>query len=225
MKSILSFLVILSCVFGNAYAQDEKISLGVKGGLNIASISNSGSAKVSTGFGGASSKNKSRLLFHLGGYSEIKVNDFFSVQPELLFSMKGGGSEAKSSVLGNSYEDKSTITLSYLDIPVLARFNFGKGFNLVVGPYLGFLVAAKYKSESISTVGGTTNTVKNEGSDKDGFNTVEGGINLGVGYQMENGLNFAVRWVRGFGSIYDVSSYNRSNNVFQFSVGFDLAKF
>ena len=214
--------LVLSCFLVTAYGQDKKISIGARAGLNIANISNSGSGNITLGNSSASSKNTSKLLFHVGGYSEIKVNDFFSVQPELIFSMKGGGYESKSSSFGNSSEFTESLTLSYLEIPILARFNFGKGFNVIAGPHFGFLMGAKYKSKSVSTSGSTSTTVETESTDKDGLNSFEPGVNVGVGYQLENGLNFGVRWVRGFNSIYENSNYNRSNNVFQFTVGFSF---
>src|SRR5690606_12608379 len=92
--------LVLSCFLYTAYGQDEKINIGIKAGVNFASVSEAGGASGSFGANGASYTNKTVILFHAGGYSEIRVNDFFSVQPELLFSMKGGGNESKVTLFG-----------------------------------------------------------------------------------------------------------------------------
>lgn len=116
-KVILSAIAVLA--FGFANAQDVKF--GVKGGLNIASISpNEGGS--------------SKIGFNLGGFADIKISDKFHVQPELLYSGQGEKNEF-SGVTVNS-------NLNYINIPVMAKFFVAEGFNIQAGPQLGFLLSA-----------------------------------------------------------------------------------
>lgn len=221
--------LLLTCFVLTSYGQDEKIAIGLRGGLNIASISNTGSASASFGGYGSSVKYKSRLAPHFGVYSEIKFNDFISLQPEVLFSMKGYKYESSSSGGGSSSEYTLDAGLNYIDIPLQLRFNFGKGFHLLGGPSFSILMSAKAKSESTVTSGGSTVTTKETDTDKEGLNTMDVGVYIGVGYQLDMGLNFAIRWARGFSNLYEddgsTVTIHQSNNVFQFTVGYNLLKF
>jgi hypothetical protein len=131
-KIILSSIAVLA--FGFANAQDGA-SFGVKGGLNMATIS---------GAEGASSL----LAFHMGGFAEFNVSDKFAVQPELLYSMQG----AKYSAFGTSY----TTNLNYLIVPVMAKYFVTDAISINAGPQLGILMSAK--SEGIDVKDGYNTT-------------------------------------------------------------------
>lgn len=215
-------LLLMPLAF-KTYSQDEKISLGVKGGLNIASISGLNSASSSWGGTSSSVSNPPRLLPHLGIFSEIKIASIVSFQPEILFSMKGYHTKSKSSSGSTSSEFDDKVTLSYIDVPLQLRFNIGKGFNILAGPYVGFLMGASDKSTSIVTNGTNSTKSENNSSGTDGFNKSQVGLNLGVGYQFENGLNIGATWNKGFSKVYN--AYTNTSNVFQISVAYRLAKF
>ncbi|RZL41864.1 MAG: PorT family protein, partial [Pedobacter sp.] len=72
-KIIVSVLTIFT--FGLTHAQE--IDYGVKGGLNIANLT------------GDIENAKSKVSLHVGGFVQFKVNEKFSVQPELLYSQQG----------------------------------------------------------------------------------------------------------------------------------------
>jgi hypothetical protein len=228
MKNTIIILATIFCMMHNLYAQD-KINIGVKGGINIASMSNVGSASASFGSSSSSNKNKPRILPHFGIYSEIKVNDVFSFQPELLFSMKGYSNEAKAinGFTSSSSETNNKLALSYIDIPLQMRFNFNK-FHILAGPYIGFLVAATYKTNSEVIIGSSSSKSESKSTSKENFNSPEAGIYLGAGYELENGLSFGARWCRGLSDVTDNNSTagnNNSNSVFQISLGYKLASF
>jgi hypothetical protein len=225
MKHTLAIFTLVFCIMTNTYAQDEKIKLGIKGGLNIASISNTGSGSASYGGYSSSVKNNARLLPHLGVYSEFKFSEIFSLQPELLFSMKGSSIVSKATSPGSSSEYTNKIGLSYLDIPVQLRFNISK-FHILVGPYVGFLLAANSKSKSEVINGSSKVVSESKSTSKDGLRSTDAGIYIGGGYEFDNGLNLGLRWCRGFSDIYEASnSSNNSNSVIQFSIGYKLAGF
>ncbi|MDW8850084.1 porin family protein [Flavobacterium sp. MMLR14_040] len=132
--------------------------------------------------------------FNFGVVSEIPLSDKFSFQPELMYSGQG-----------YSFND-NTVALSYLNVPLMGKYYVTKGLSLEAGPQIGFLLAAKNEKTDV----------------KDSFNTVDFGVNFGLGYKLENGLNFGVRYNLGLTDINNVdnSSFKNKNGVFQVSVGY-----
>ena len=132
--------------------------------------------------------------FNFGVLSEIPISEKFSFQPELMYSGQG-----------YSFND-NTIALSYLNIPLMGKYYVAKGLSLEAGPQLGFLLAAKNEKVNV----------------KDSFNTFDFGVNFGVGYKLDNGLNFGARYNLGLSNINNVdnSSSQNKNSVFQVSIGY-----
>ena len=132
--------------------------------------------------------------FNFGVVSEIPISEKFSFQPEVMYSGQG-----------YSFND-NTVALSYLNIPLMGKYYVAKGLSLEAGPQIGFLLAAK--NEKINV--------------KDSFKTVDFGVNFGVGYKLDNGLNFGARYNLGLTDINNIegSSSKNKNGVFQISVGY-----
>jgi hypothetical protein len=128
----------------------------------------------------------SRTAFHFGVVAEISVSDKFSVQPELLYSAQG----AKESFLGESIK----VNFDYLTLPIMAKFYVSKGFSLEAGPQLGFLMSSKIKA-----VGESEDL-------KDITKGIDFGLDFGVGYKMDSGLNFGARYNLGLSNFWDIPS-------------------
>lgn len=132
--------------------------------------------------------------FNVGLMAEIPLTEKFSFQPELLYSGQG-----------YSFDDH-TIALNYLNVPLMGKYYLTKGFSLEAGPQIGFLLSAK--NEDIDV--------------KDVFKTVDFGVNLGLGYKLDNGLNFGTRYNLGLSNInnFEGSNAKFKNGVIQVSVGY-----
>jgi hypothetical protein len=165
MKKILLTVVIASGALFTAKAQD--VTFGVKGGLNIAKLTNSNDTKV-------------RPSIYIGGLVNIAFNESFSIQPELLYSGQGNKYD-----IGNT---NTTVTdkVNYITTPVMAQYHIVPEFYLEAGPQLGFLVASKVKS------GNVTLDVKDETKSVDfglGFGLgYQFPIGLGIGARYMFGL-------------------------------------
>lgn len=132
--------------------------------------------------------------FNFGAMAEIKLSEKFSFQPELLFSGQG------TSI------DDATLEMRYLNLPLMAKYYVTKGLSFEAGPQVGFLASAKMEGVDV----------------KKNFKSFDLGFNVGLGYKLQNGLNFGLRSNVGLTNINDVkgiSSKNR-NSVFQASVGY-----
>lgn len=100
---------------------------GVKAGIN-----------VSTMYGDDVNDVEALAGFNGGIYFNYRFTRNWSLQPEVLFSMKGV--ETNNSISGQA--GKTEYELGYLSIPVLAKYHFATGSNidpsLYFGPQLGF---------------------------------------------------------------------------------------
>ncbi|KOS08056.1 hypothetical protein AM493_19880 [Flavobacterium akiainvivens] len=132
--------------------------------------------------------------FNFGVLSEIPISEKFSFQPELMYSGQG-----------YSFSD-NTIALSYLNIPLMGKYYVTKGLSVEAGPQIGFLFSAKNDDTDV----------------KDSFKTLDFGVNFGLGYKFNNGLNFGARYNVGLTDINDIdnSTGKNKNGVFQLSVGY-----
>jgi hypothetical protein len=125
---------------------------------------------------------------HFGAVAEIGISDKFAFQPELLYSAQGA-----------SLSDVD-LNLNYLTVPLMAKFKVSDAFSIEAGPQVGFLVKDEILGEDV---------------DADSFDY---GLNLGVGYTLENGIFFQGRYSLGLADIAEDA--DAKNGVFQLSVGY-----
>lgn len=163
VRCVGALLLILS-----VFSLPAQIRYGFKTGLNFATIK--GPAEISDAGAGLESW-KSITGFHIGLSLGYKVNDYFGLRGELLYTKRGG----KYTFDGPSYRifrydggsiystgnSKYLINVnnSYIDLPVLA-FGRWKDFELSAGGYVGVLVQS-IGDGSISYTGGRTAPPKN----------------------------------------------------------------
>ncbi len=190
-------------VFAFASVNAQEVKFGAKAGVNLASI------------GGDAEDADARTSFHVGGVAEIVISDKFSVQPELLFSSQGAKSEYTED-FGEfgSFDVEEKLKLSYLNLPVMAKYYVAEGFSLEAGPQIGFLLSADAEVE----VDGESE----EEDVKDEFKSIDFGLGFGAGYKLDNGLNFSARYTLGLANIAEDAGddFSIQNNVFQISVGY-----
>lgn len=195
-KYILSTIIIVGTLL-TANAQQ----LGAKAGVNFSNIT-----------GDLNALYEGRVSFHIGVVAEFEISETFSFQPELLYSSQG----AKIESVSGYYEHVNI--LSYLNIPLMAKYYLVKGLSIEVGPQVGFLVSAKRKHEYRGVTGIGKEDIENT-------NVIDFGLNFGLGYKLDNGLNFDTRYNLGLTNIFkdvegEVLNLNSHNGVIQLSVGY-----
>lgn len=161
-----------------------------------------------------SSSISNKIGFHGGFVANIALGDRLSVQPELLYSMKG----AKDEVSFGGTTFKATQTLHYIELPILLKAKFNQ-FFVEAGPQAGVLFDASVKTE-----GGSSSATE---SNKDQFNEVLFGYAAGFGYQLESGLMLGLRYngdfnnvTRGVTTNNVKTQPNARNSAFQVYVGY-----
>jgi hypothetical protein len=197
MKKLILSLGLMAGV--SVAAQAQSATFGVKAGVSLTNVTGDGTSSAKNIFG-----------FHGGLIANFAVNDAFSIQPELLYSMKGTKQEESLTFNGVTYSAKATARFHYIDVPVLARVNAG-GIFFELGPQVGFLAAANQKTEvSGAGSGSSDDDIKSE------LKTVDFGYAAGLGYQLSNGPGIGIRYNGGFSDINKNSgSSSIRNSAFQ----------
>lgn len=175
ISSILTICILLIFAMG---LQAQERHFGIKGGA--------AAYQLTSDFGGASSTSDPKTAFEAGIFGEFPINRILSIQPEVVFVQKGG--EESSETLGNS-----SITLNYVDVPLLLKINAPLDGNfkpyIFGGPYAGYLVDASSESG---------------GQDQDLTEFLEElhyGLKVGLGVRLGN-IVFDARYDMGIANIY-----------------------
>jgi hypothetical protein len=180
-KLLLSIIIIVSILSVHA----QSVQFGVKGGVNLATFSGKDATGATTLVG-----------FHGGGLVSLPISSDFSVQPEVLYSMQG----AKDPSAGGQ------INLSYINVPVLAKYTIFQGFSVEAGPQAGFLLSAKAEA------GGFSADIKSQMQSFD-FSAV-----LGASYITSANVGFDARYNLGITSVAKDNSSKLYNSVIQLGV-------
>lgn len=182
-KVLLSLLLLLSVAVTSATAQMNQPQIGLRVGGNLAQL------RGESSFGDDATDRK--LGFTVGTFAEMPLTGSFSLQPELLYTQKGGT------------EEDVDFNLDYLELPVLVKYNLPVEGRLVpslyAGPYAAYTLRRSFKSEGVSI-------------DADEFfKSVDYGATFGVDF----GYRFARR-AATLGLRYDLGLANIFDDDFEF---------
>lgn len=173
MKKIVVIAALVCCTASLAQAQ---LTPGIKGGLNISDVSN---------FNG-----DNRISGHVGLFLHHTINSRWCIQPELLYS--GQGQKY------NTGEGERTLSLSYIQVPVMVQYYPIRQLYFEAGPQVSFLTSAKSKGDG--------SDVEVDGN----YNKADFGLNLGVGIAATRQLGFYGRYNAG---LTDISKNNNVSNM------------
>jgi hypothetical protein len=179
--------------------------IGIKGGVNLSNlyVQDVGYENLKVGA-------------NAGLFAKIPVTRGFSIQPEVLYTMKGSQVNYNNLLFGSG---KYRYNLNYIEMPVLAVVNVAKNFNVHFGPYGSLLTSAKVKKvDADGNVNGVTEL------NKDNFNSFDYGAAAGLGFDVENvslgaRYNYGLREVGKEGRASDLTKGSK-NSVISFYIGF-----
>jgi hypothetical protein len=123
MKKIL---LLLAVVLSFALGTQAQTRLGIKAGLNVASIRF------------PNTDLDPRLGVHVGGFASTPLSSRFALQPEVVYSQQG----VKTGPTDHIYH--------YLNVPLIFKGTIAGGLHLQVGPQFGILLAAKEKRGNVT---------------------------------------------------------------------------
>jgi len=165
---------------------------GVKGGLNLHKIS-----KIEF-------DNSMKPGFHLGIFANFQLSDQFSIQHEVLYSLRGVSLNVP--VVG-----KYVQSFSFLDLPWMLNYHVSPNFFVSAGVQPSLYTY--FKSPKADTI------VYN----KDNVNTVDFGYLLGASFISQNNFGFGVRFNGSIVPAFDLES-NGKNYVLQVFVSYSVNK-
>lgn len=177
---------------------------GIKGGLNLANL-----------YVDDVDDENMKPGLNVGLYAKIPVSKIFSVQPEILYSMKGAQLNYNN-ILGSG---KYRFNLNYLEIPIGAVINVAKNFNISAGPYAAFLLSAKV--QDVDKDGNITGATE---LNKDNFESMDYGVFGGVAFDVGN-ISIGGRYTYGLKEIGKTGlsgnlTNNSKNSAISFYLGF-----
>jgi len=212
MKKSILFLTLTFISF-IAFAQS--VSLGIKGGINFATLQSSTSSSSSTETTG------SFTSFSAGAFADLGFGNL-SLQPALLLTGKGGQDNSTLSIGETTINIKEKVSLLYLQLPVdvvyhvpivVGNIYFG------AGPYAAMGLSGKIKG-SISTVSSSDpsqnqnstvdrNVKFGSNSDSD-FSSGDFGLNILAGVKFKSGFLASINYDWGLSNI--LSKANRGDD-------------
>ena len=192
IKKSISIFFLFFLITNISFSQKIKLELGIKAGPNFST------QKLSTITGV-----ESVTGYHVGGFLYFKLPILFGIQVEGQYSTQGSEFQVNQIINKNN--------LSYLNIPILIRNDFGP-FNFHFGPQFGLLTDAKL------SVDGIKNNFKNQLLDRD-FSFV-----AGLGVRLPANLGLTIRYVKGLKNISDPNIINSEtkNTMFQISIKYSI---
>ncbi|MBF9140632.1 porin family protein [Hymenobacter properus] len=249
MKQFLKQLLLTGVAASGvllATSAQAQVSFGPRVGLNVSTLSYDFDTETEP-----TSKYKA------GAQVGVSLNAQFgklSVQPSLLFTMKGNKSEITDSqtypsngqTFTSTYHRNQTFNLNYLELPVNLVYSTNGaegGFQVFAGPYVAMGLGGNTKADFTETnsVGGVTQTqsgsfdvdvafVNEKGNgDKAYLRRFDAGFNFGIGYKIA-GIQAQAGYGLGLGNLFpndknDPKSEDKLHNRgFQIAVSYFLQK-
>jgi hypothetical protein len=166
-------------------------TFGVKGGLNMANFKLSG--------GGVSLDTKMKAGFEIGGFANFGINEKLSIQPELLFAQYG-------CKFDDDFSDKP-LKANLITVPVMVKYSFGE-INLMAGPQLGYIMSAEIDGEDVM------------GEDVFDMKSLDFGLAIGAGYEMENGIGIDARYYFGLANLTNMEDVTAKNSSLQIALSY-----
>ena len=186
MKSQIKLLAAIAFTglsFSSIQAQtnsSNETQFGVKGGVNFSNI-----------YDTEVDDNNVLTSFNAGFYATLPVGDIISIQPEILYSRKGGELNYDNAVATGTAQFR----LNYLEVPVLLKVNITENLNVHAGPYFAYLIDAEVNNDANGEA-----IDFEDAYDNDDFNKFDVGISGGIGYEF-NSLGIGARYNYGFSTI------------------------
>jgi hypothetical protein len=207
MKKHVFLLVLITLLFSlsSAVAQSKyrkkhepQYGLGIKGGVNYSGQSTPGGSDI------VDVENIIRM--NAGVYYNYFFTDNFAIQPELMVSGKG--------VHWKDQFFNANDILTYIDIPILIKYQPVSLFNVHAGPEFGYLISATQKN--------IDNSQKTD--IKDYYKKYDMGVAVGIEVNLPFRVNLTMRYVLGLISATTDSQYDQpwKNNFFQISAGYRI---
>jgi hypothetical protein len=195
-RTAILFCLVWLLLSTHAFSQ-----IGIKGGLNLASQRQGGFTQQGSQAG-----------FLAGVLFPIRINNRFTLQPEVLFIQKGGKKERESEYGGSFLV---TTKMNNIDLILVSKIHLGDmntlSPHLLFGPYLSYLISGQY----LYGDGEVTEDIED-------YHKLEFGYTVGFGTDIRLGSSQVYLDARFSHSLTDIhiTPSHIWNKGFSFSVGY-----
>lgn len=203
---ILSMILLAANAFGQTKEREpEQMNDGKKTAKTFLNLMVN-VVSTNLNYGGSNSAladyKKSASGIQAGASFQAGITPGFSIVSEVYFMKKGGKLKANNPLSAN----ESTLRLNTLELPVLARFHFGK-FYVNAGPSIAYNLSGNRKIEDVSTKLSFANSTE-------GFKRFDAGVQMGGGLEFpfkQKRIALDIRYIYGLTNIaYDKEIHNRA---------------
>ncbi len=173
-KSLVIGVVLAALVL--PYQAAAGVKFGIKAGANVANVNGDFASNVSDW--------KTRVGFCGGAFLELNFGRILTIQPEVLYTMKG----AKATIEEGALTGTGKLRFDYVEIPILLKVRIPTGPVhpfVFAGPAIGFILTTTFKD-----ITGTSTDI--EGAEHVDYSAV-----MGAGLQLGNSLHLDARYTLG----------------------------
>jgi len=199
-----NFSVVILLIIFNLQSEAQNF-IGPIMGLSIATWSDlEESNGVTTGF---------KAGINIGAAFEMDIDSNFSIQPELRFTQMGTIEKFDF----GAGEEKATLSINYLTIPILAKYRFGmkpSQFFILAGPRLGFGVG-----DVTLEAGGQSGSQSFEDAEVSKFDF---GLEVGAGVRFKLGTANMFIDARYYLGLQNLNSGNLPGNAKNTAIGINV---
>lgn len=198
------YCIFFAVCFALSSTTNAQVSFGAKAGGTITSLP-------------GDEENVSKTGFYGGITGELPIGKKFSIAAELVYSIQGNKKRIKFSdwAPNDNYIEtgkSESMNLSYVNLPVLIKYEFVKNVFIETGLQAGLLVGAKVK------------TSQGSGDIKDIYESFDLSLPVGIGYKFKNGLGANLRYNAGLTNVLKDTPWEAHNSVVQLGVFYILKK-
>lgn len=204
-KKLLILLFVLAFVKGNdSYAQ---FTIGIKGGVNLSQLKTDFKTQS---FGDNLQQSLDTKTGYVGGVY-MRIGTKFFIQPEFLFSAKGG---SVNILKGGSTTTSQTLSIEYtnFDIPVLLGFKVGP-LRINAGPMASFKITDKGLDEELKAYSSNVG---------ESFKNASYGYQAGAGVDL-GALSLDLRYEGSLsevtGNTFNNINFTQKGNLWQLTLG------
>ena len=195
MKKIMMIAAfVVAALTANAQREVGQFTIQPKAGFGLSTVTKIDDSKLT-------------VAAMIGGEVEYQIADIISVAGGLNFSLQGYDKKDEGPVTDWRHD------LGYINIPIVCNVYFAKGWAVKAGLQPGFLV---YSSRVYKSGG-----VKYEFDNKDGLNTFDLSIPIGVSYEFAKvPIVVDARYNFGVTKVMKDSDKSNRNSVFMVTCGY-----
>ncbi len=180
------------------------VRFGIKGGGNMANVNGSFASDLGDW--------KNTIGFCAGIFVELNLGNVLTIQPEVLYTLKGA--KAEGVVVDVPASEK--LSFDYIEIPLLLKLRVPAGSIhpfIFAGPAIGFNLSSKLEYALGDEEG--AEPIEN-------FKKVDYSAIFGAGLQLGGSLHFDVRYTMGLQKLIqvpDLEAFDLKNGVLSATIG------